>query len=68
MNVPDNLDLFDMYEREQAHRPDPVMECDICGEPIFAGQNYLRIEQWDKCVCEQCADNLGVWDTAEEDV
>lgn len=65
MNIPDNADLYDMYDREQAKEPNPVHECDWCGEPIFEGQNYLLIEKWDKCVCEKCADEIGVWDIAE---
>lgn len=68
MNIPDNADLYDMYDREQAKGPNPVLECDLCGEPIFEGQGYLRIEQWDKCVCERCADDIGVWEVADGDV
>lgn len=65
MFIPDNLDLYDAYDREQAKGPNPVLECDWCGEPIFEGQNYLRIDKWDKCVCEKCAEEIGEWDIAE---
>ncbi len=65
MNIPDNLDLFDMYDRDQAKKPNSVLECDWCGEPIFEGQDYLRIDRWDKCICVKCVDDIGVWEIAE---
>ena len=68
MNIPDNLSVYESIERDMMSRPNPVLECDWCGEPIFEGEDYLRIDKWDKCVCEKCADEIGVWEVADGNI
>jgi hypothetical protein len=66
MFIPDNEDIRERIELDLSHlSKNPVLECDICRQPIYEGDDYLRIDEWDKCVCSQCADGIGVWDTAE---
>lgn len=59
MYVPDNADLYDMYDREQEslsrHDKEVVTECDLCGKEIYEDEDYMYIEPWDKCLCEDCA-------------
>jgi formylmethanofuran dehydrogenase subunit E len=59
MTIPDNADLYDMYDREQErlsrHDKEVVTECDLCGKEIYEDEDYMYIEPWDKCLCEDCA-------------
>ena len=59
MTIPDNADLYDMYDREQErlsrHDKEVVTECDLCGKEILEDEDYMYIEPWDKCLCEDCA-------------
>lgn len=59
MTIPDNADLYDMYDREQErlsrHDKEVVTECDLCGKEIYEDEDYMYIEAWDKCLCEDCA-------------
>lgn len=66
MGIPDNEDIRSMIERDMERRAkNPIFTCDICGEPIYEGDNYLAIDEWDRCVCESCVDDIGVWRIAE---
>lgn len=66
MYVPDNEDIREQMENDLYRTSkNPVMKCDLCGRDIFEGDDYLDIEEWDKCVCESCADDIGVWQIAE---
>lgn len=57
MTIPDNADLYDQYDREQArlsrHDKEEITKCDLCGKTIY--EDYMYIEAWDKCLCEDCA-------------
>lgn len=66
MGIPDNEDIRSMIERDLEQRAkNPVLTCDICGNDIYEGDTYLSVEEWDRCVCEYCADSIGVWRIAE---
>lgn len=59
MNIPDNLEIYEagMREEERRHKHDKevVTECDLCGKEIYEDEDYMYIEAWDKCLCEDCA-------------
>ncbi len=59
MTIPDNADLYDQYDREQArlsrNDKEEITKCDLCGKTIYEDEDYMYIEAWDKCLCEDCA-------------
>jgi hypothetical protein len=58
MNIPDNLDIYEEHEREEErrhkHDKEVVAVCDLCDADIYEGEEYVYIEPWDRCICENC--------------
>mgnify|MGYP002522012966 FL=1 len=46
-----------------APEPQGVMNCDMCGEPIFEGDRCIK--DGSGAICEDCAKNLSVIDFME---
>lgn len=48
MNVPDNLDIYEAYEREEdrrhKHDKEVVATCDLCDADIHEDEDYVYIE------------------------
>ena len=58
MRVPDNLDAYNAYEREQARAEACASKCAICGEPIWEDAAYdLSDFGFRTLVCENCAED-----------
>lgn len=55
MNVPDNLDAYNAYEREQARAEACASKCAICGEPLW--EDYAYDLGFSTLVCENCAED-----------
>lgn len=53
MSIPDNLDLFDRYDREQARQLDRLPKCCQCGQPI---QQEMAVRIGGKWYCDSCLD------------
>lgn len=51
MRIPDNFDLFDKHDRQQAEAEKLLPVCDWCGEHIHDEMCY-RFD--DEIVCERC--------------
>ena len=59
MNVPDNLDAFDHYDREQERQLDRLPKCADCGETVQSEHFYLIN---DEVICPDCLDrNYRKW-------
>ena len=54
MNVPDNYDLWDAHDREQAKWLDSLPKCSICGEPIQQESAFEKNGFW---ICDECIEN-----------
>ena len=52
--IPDNFDLYDMYEREQCREERKLPKCDLCGEPIY--EDYAFRISGD-LICERCIED-----------
>lgn len=57
MRIPDNFDLYDAYEREQARQEKHQPKCDWCGEAMW--EFYYKIG--DDRVCDRCIDDCKCW-------
>ena len=53
MNIPDNLDMFDRYDREQARMLERLPKCCQCGQPI---QQEMAVRISGKWYCDSCLD------------
>lgn len=51
MNVPDNYDLWEAHDREQAKQLAELPVCEVCGKPIQDEHLYLINDEF---VCEEC--------------
>lgn len=51
MNIPDNYDLWEDHEREQAKQLEKLPVCEVCGEPIQDDHLYLINDEF---VCSDC--------------
>ena len=53
MNIPDNYDLWEAHDRQQAKQLEELPVCEICGEPIQDDHLYLINDEF---VCPDCLD------------
>lgn len=53
MNIPDNLDLFEQHDREQARRLSELPKCSQCEQPI---QQKMAVRISGKWYCDSCLD------------
>ena len=51
MNIPDNYDLWEAHDREQAQALERLPYCEICGKPIQDDHLYLINDEF---VCPAC--------------
>lgn len=51
MNIPDNYDLWEAHDREQAKQLERLPVCEICGKPIQDEHLYLINDEF---VCPEC--------------
>lgn len=51
MNIPDNYDLWESHEREQAKRLQKLPVCEVCGNPIQDEHLFLINDEF---VCTEC--------------
>ena len=51
MNVPDNYDLWESHDREQAKRLAQLPTCDRCGHPI---QQERVVQIFSFTFCDEC--------------
>lgn len=51
MNVPDNLDAFNQYDREQERQLDRLPKCSDCGQAVQSEHFYLIN---DEVICPDC--------------
>lgn len=51
MSIPDNLDLFDRYDREQETALSRLPECCHCDQPI---QQEMAVRIGGKWYCDSC--------------
>ena len=54
MMIPDNLDLYERHEREQAKKLNELPVCSNCGEPIQDETAYYINGEW---ICNDCMEN-----------
>ena len=53
MSIPDNLDMFDRYDNEQARMLERLPKCDQCEQPI---QQEMAVRISGKWYCDSCLD------------
>lgn len=53
MSIPDNYDLWKLYDAEQCKLSDPLPVCDFCNNEIQDDHYY---DICDEIVCEECLD------------
>lgn len=53
MNIPDNADLFDRYDREQERRAAELPICADCGCTVY--DHYYLIN--DEVICPECMES-----------
>ncbi|MBO5319491.1 MAG: hypothetical protein J6B01_06775 [Ruminococcus sp.] len=53
MNIPDNLDMFDRYDNEQARMLERLPKCCNCGQAI---QQEMAVRIGGKWYCDSCLD------------
>ena len=51
MNIPDNYDMWEAHDREQAVELEKLPVCEICGKPVQDDCLYML---YDQSVCESC--------------
>lgn len=52
MNEVDNIMTYDAYWGDIEKNAKPVLSCDECGEDIYPGEIYYKIDG--DCICEEC--------------
>ena len=62
MRIPDNTDLFEIYDRDREHRAAKLPKCERCGEPIY---QYKAVRIGRCWYCDGCMEEMRE-DTTED--
>ena len=56
--VPDNLDIWSAYDREQCQAAERLSRCSECDEPITTEMAYYINGEW---ICEECMEQYHIY-------